>query len=286
MASTDFRFNAVIMRGDHAHRVGGRGPRHHACTTTSACPTSSTTATDEQKQRWLPGIASGELITAIAMTEPGAGSDLAGIATTARRDGDDYVVNGAKTFITNGINADLVVTAVKTDPTARHRGIIAAGGRTRHARLRPRPQPGEARPARPGHRRALLHRRARCRSRTCSGEEGRGFRDWSRTCRRSGCRSRSARSPRPTGAGVDARVRQGAQGVRAADRVVPEHPLRAGRAGHRGRHRPALRRRLRRARSTRASSPPRTRPRPSGGAPSCRAGRSTAACSCTAGTAT
>ncbi|HVU92683.1 MAG TPA: acyl-CoA dehydrogenase family protein, partial [Jatrophihabitans sp.] len=81
-------------------------------------------ADEEQKQRWLPGIASGELITAIAMTEPGAGSDLNGIRTTARRDGDDYVVNGAKTFITNGINADLVITAVKTgsDPDDRRGG--------------------------------------------------------------------------------------------------------------------------------------------------------------------
>ena len=78
---------------------------------------------EEQKARWLPGIASGELVTAIAMTEPGIGSDLASMTTTARRDGDDYVVNGSKTFITNGINADLVVTAVKTDPTQRHRGM-------------------------------------------------------------------------------------------------------------------------------------------------------------------
>jgi alkylation response protein AidB-like acyl-CoA dehydrogenase len=79
--------------------------------------------TEEQRQRWLPGIASGELITAVAMTEPGIGSDLASMATTARRDGDQYVVNGSKTFITNGINADLVITAVKTDPSQRHRGM-------------------------------------------------------------------------------------------------------------------------------------------------------------------
>ncbi len=71
-------------------------------------------ANEEQRKRWLPGIASGELIVALAMTEPGTGSDLAGIKTRAVRDGDGWVVNGGKTFISNGINADLVVTAVRT----------------------------------------------------------------------------------------------------------------------------------------------------------------------------
>jgi alkylation response protein AidB-like acyl-CoA dehydrogenase len=79
--------------------------------------------TDEQKERWLPGIASGDLITAVAMTEPGIGSDLASMQTTAIRDGDSYIVNGSKTFITNGINADLVILACKTDPTQRHKGM-------------------------------------------------------------------------------------------------------------------------------------------------------------------
>ncbi|CAJ61749.1 MULTISPECIES: acyl-CoA dehydrogenase family protein [Frankia] len=74
--------------------------------------------TDEQKARWLPGYCSGETVTAIAMSEPGAGSDLRGIRTTALRDGDHFVVNGAKTFISNGLLADLVVVAVKTDPGA------------------------------------------------------------------------------------------------------------------------------------------------------------------------
>jgi alkylation response protein AidB-like acyl-CoA dehydrogenase len=78
---------------------------------------------DEQKARWLPGMATGELITAVAMTEPGMGSDLAGMSTTAIRDGDTYVVNGSKTFITNGINSDLVIVAVKTDPSQRHKGM-------------------------------------------------------------------------------------------------------------------------------------------------------------------
>jgi alkylation response protein AidB-like acyl-CoA dehydrogenase len=81
--------------------------------------------TEEQKERWLLGYVSGQLITAIAMSEPGAGSDLARIKTTATRDGDDYIVNGSKTFISNGLLADLVVVACRTDPDADkpHKGI-------------------------------------------------------------------------------------------------------------------------------------------------------------------
>jgi acyl-CoA dehydrogenase len=79
--------------------------------------------TEEQKKKWLPKCISGEIITAIAMTEPGAGSDLAAIKTTAIKDGDYYIVNGQKTFITNGIHADLVVVVCKTDPKERHKGI-------------------------------------------------------------------------------------------------------------------------------------------------------------------
>jgi acyl-CoA dehydrogenase len=81
--------------------------------------------TEEQKQKWLPGCVSGEIVTAIAMTEPGTGSDLAALATTAVRDGDDYVLNGQKTFISNGQLCDLVVVAAKTDPDPAnaHKGI-------------------------------------------------------------------------------------------------------------------------------------------------------------------
>ena len=118
----DFRFNLVLS--EETTRVGaaaaGLGITLH---TDIGTPYFLSLGNEEQKQRWLPGIASGELITAIAMTEPGIGSDLASMSTTARRDGDEYVVNGAKTFITNGINADLVITAVKTDPAQRHRGM-------------------------------------------------------------------------------------------------------------------------------------------------------------------
>jgi len=81
--------------------------------------------TEEQKKRWLPGCASGELITAVAMTEPGTGSDLAAIATTAKRDGDHYVINGSKTFISNGHLCDLVIVAAKTEnaPGDPHRSV-------------------------------------------------------------------------------------------------------------------------------------------------------------------
>jgi alkylation response protein AidB-like acyl-CoA dehydrogenase len=118
----DFRYNLVIA--EEIQRAGvnaaGLGWTLH----NDIClPYFLSLCNDEQRARWLPGICSGELVTAIAMTEPGIGSDLASMTTSARRDGDHYVVNGSKTFITNGINADLVITAVKTDPSERHRGM-------------------------------------------------------------------------------------------------------------------------------------------------------------------
>jgi len=79
---------------------------------------------EAQKQRWLPRMVSGEMITVIAMSEPGVGSDLRGMRTTARRDADSYVVNGQKTFITNGGNADLMVTATKLDPAQKHLTLV------------------------------------------------------------------------------------------------------------------------------------------------------------------
>ena len=119
---SDFRFNVVISEETMAADVFGSG----MCITlhNDVClPYFTELATDDQLERWGPGLVDGSLMSAIAMTEPGAGSDLAGISTTAVRDGDHYVVNGSKTFITNGINSDLVITAVKTDPTQRHAGV-------------------------------------------------------------------------------------------------------------------------------------------------------------------
>lgn len=118
----DFRFNAVLVE----ELVKGDAMASGMCITLHndvVLPYFLELATPEQAERWLPGMASGELMSAIAMTEPGAGSDLAGITTTAIRDGDDYVVNGSKTFITNGINSDVIVTAVKTNPEERHAGM-------------------------------------------------------------------------------------------------------------------------------------------------------------------
>lgn len=80
-------------------------------------------ANDEQKRRWLPGMCSGKLITAIAMTEPDTGSDLAAVRTTAAREDDLYLLNGQKTFITNGILSDVVIVVAKTNPSMRHKGI-------------------------------------------------------------------------------------------------------------------------------------------------------------------
>ncbi|MEU8265612.1 acyl-CoA dehydrogenase family protein [Sphaerisporangium sp. NPDC049002] len=116
---TDFRFNTVIVEEIIRNGATGLGFGLH---NDIMAPYMVDLTNDEQKQRWLPGFASGELITAIGMTEPGAGSDLQGIRTTAVRDGDHYLVNGQKTFITNGINSDLVVVVTKTDPAAGARG--------------------------------------------------------------------------------------------------------------------------------------------------------------------
>jgi alkylation response protein AidB-like acyl-CoA dehydrogenase len=111
----DFRYNAVIDEVVTASGASASG----LCITlhNDICnPYFLSYCTEEQGARWFPGLVTGDLMTAIAMTEPGTGSDLAGIVTSAIRDGDDYVINGSKTFITNGINADLVIVVARTGP--------------------------------------------------------------------------------------------------------------------------------------------------------------------------
>ncbi|MFY1660841.1 acyl-CoA dehydrogenase family protein [Micromonospora sp. WMMD1274] len=117
---TDRRFHAVLT--EELARAGASGPAFGLHNDIIG-PYLTDLTTEEQKQRWLPGFCSGEIVTAIAMSEPGAGSDLAGITTTAVRDGDDWVLNGQKTFISNGILADLVIVVARTDPGAGRRGI-------------------------------------------------------------------------------------------------------------------------------------------------------------------
>ncbi|GGO73148.1 acyl-CoA dehydrogenase family protein [Nocardioides deserti] len=117
----DYRFNAVIAEElSKVNAALGSCWGIHADIT---APYLVELGTEEQKQRWLPGVASGEILLAIGMTEPSGGSDLAALKTTAVRDGDDWVINGSKTFITNGYSADLVITAVRTSPEKKARGI-------------------------------------------------------------------------------------------------------------------------------------------------------------------
>jgi alkylation response protein AidB-like acyl-CoA dehydrogenase len=116
----DFRYNMVLA--EELTRAGAHGPGFPVHTDIIV-PYISTLGTVEQKQRWLPGCVSGETITAIAMTEPGAGSDLQGIRTNAVDKGDHYVLSGSKTFISNGAMADLVIVVARTDADAGHKGI-------------------------------------------------------------------------------------------------------------------------------------------------------------------
>ena len=119
-AGGDFRHEAIIIEQQQWKGVDGFGITLHNAI---IAPYITAFGTEEQKRRWLPRMASGELVTAIAMTEPGAGSDLQNIKTTAIKDGDGYVINGSKTFISNGQTANLVLVCAKTDPTQGAKGI-------------------------------------------------------------------------------------------------------------------------------------------------------------------
>ena len=124
----DFRLNAVLA--EELSKFTAAASSCFGIHTDCVAPYLVDLGTEEQKQRWLPGFCSGELVTAIAMTEPSGGSDLAALRTTAVRDGDDWVLNGSKTFITNGYSADLVVVAARTSPEKRARGITLFGVET------------------------------------------------------------------------------------------------------------------------------------------------------------
>jgi acyl-CoA dehydrogenase len=116
----DFGHCAVLIEELAAANVSGPGFSLHS---DIIAPYLLRLGTDEQKRRWLPKCASGECVLAIAMSEPGAGSDLKAVRTTAVLQGDEYVINGSKTFISNGLNCDLVVVVAKTDPAAGAKGV-------------------------------------------------------------------------------------------------------------------------------------------------------------------
>lgn len=118
----DYRFNQIMQEefdmAGVAAAASGIGLHNDIC-----IPYFLEFCSQEQRERWLPGLASGKYITAIAMSEPGTGSDLASISSTAIKDGESFILNGAKTFISNGIISDLIIVAAKTNPEAGHRGI-------------------------------------------------------------------------------------------------------------------------------------------------------------------
>jgi acyl-CoA dehydrogenase len=119
-AGGDYRHETVIMEEMHRTGIGGFGNQVHS---TIVAPYILHYGNEDQRQRWLPKMATGELVGAIAMTEPSTGSDLQAVRTTAIHDGDEYVINGSKTYITNGQHADLVIVVAKTDPAQGAKGI-------------------------------------------------------------------------------------------------------------------------------------------------------------------
>ncbi|WP_340539277.1 acyl-CoA dehydrogenase family protein [Nocardioides sp. GXZ039] len=121
LAEGDYRFNAVLI--EELSKVTAALASCVSIHTDIVSPYLVELTTEEQRKRWLPGAASGEILTAIGMTEPGGGSDLAALKSTAVRDGDQWVLNGSKTFITNGYSADLIITAVRTAPEKKAKGI-------------------------------------------------------------------------------------------------------------------------------------------------------------------
>ena len=243
--------------------------------------------TEAQKQRWLPKLASGEMLAGIALTEPGCGSDLKALRTRARREGDDYVIDGAKTFITNGFTANLLVVAVRTGD-AGGRGVSLVVLETENLPgFTRRPAAGEAGPACLRHRRAVLRRRARAGGQPDRREGGRRLRpaDEPAAVRAAAAVRAGGRGDRARGR-ADAGIHAAAQGLRPDAGRLPEHALQARRVRDASRTWCA-------ASSTTASSAcstarSTTRPPtwPSGGAPSSSARSPTSACSCSAATAT
>jgi long-chain-acyl-CoA dehydrogenase len=136
----DFGYNAIV---DEESAYNGRATTGFSLQSDIVTNYLVSYGSEEQKREWLPRMVSGEVITAIAMTEPGTGSDLQGIRTTAKKDGNHYVINGSKTYITNGQNADLILVCAKTDTeiSPRVEGRLDHPCRSQPRGLQARPQP-------------------------------------------------------------------------------------------------------------------------------------------------
>ncbi len=229
----DYRFNAVF--GEELCKLSAGIASCIGIHADVVAPYLVDLCTEEQKQRWLPRFCSGEMTTGIGMTEPSGGSDLAALRSVAVRDGSDWILNGSKTFITNGYSADMIVVAARTSPEKGAKGItlfaVETGmkGFERGRKLDKVGQP-ESDTA------ELFFSDVRLPAEQVIGEVDRGFiymmeRPAAGAHRRCHLEP-GARRADPAG---DHRVHQGAQGVRPVHRVVPGQQVPARRAGHQGR---------------------------------------------------
>ncbi len=202
--------------------------------------------TEEQKQRYLvPGI-KGEKIGCLGITEPGAGSDVAGIRTKAIKDGDEYLISGSKTFITNGVRADFILLVAKTDPDARHEGItlFLVDLRDEEGNLVPGFEVArklEKMGMHSSDTAELSFDEVRVPAENVLGEIGKGFYhiSWELQSERM-VAAAGSRGRRRADVRADARIREGARGVRSADRQVPGDPPQVRRDGDQDRGREAV----------------------------------------------
>jgi len=214
----DFRFNAILA--EELSKFNAAASSCFGIHTDCVAPYLVDLGTDEQKQRWLPGFCTGEIITAIAMTEPSGGSDLAALKSTAVRDGEDWILNGSKTFITNGYQADLVVVAARTSPDKGAKGITLFGVETgmpgfERGRKFDKVGQDESDTA------ELFFTDVRIPGANVIGEVDRGFIAMMERLPQERVGAAVSNSARPADPGRDDRLRQGTQGLRSADRFVP-----------------------------------------------------------------
>jgi hypothetical protein len=225
----DFRYNAVL--DEEIIRIGATG-LGFGLHNDIVGPYLLSLTTQEQKRRWLPGFCAGEIITAIAMSEPGAGSDLQRIRTHAGKDGDDWVLSGSKTFITNGINADLVLVVARTDPDAEGaRGISLLAverGMPGFERGRNLDKIG----MKAQDTAELFFDEVRVPAENLVGQENRGFVHLMENLPQERLSIAVVAVAACEAVLADAGLREAAAGVRAPDRLVPELAVRHGRADH------------------------------------------------------